>query len=184
MRFVCMWMFFVNLVKKKVWNWNSFAMKFSRLQMNLEMILVRTTFWTSSTLFSKHMCMRFNNNLDWICFLHDAFYFRKLPSIFVNSLDVFGICANRAFEEKMEVEMIYFWKDGEFSLTEFTNMLMMFVNRRRCMLQRQSSWNRRSPTITCCMYMTDNLPCLRVFPVWKKDLRVRSEAVVFWGIRV
>ena len=44
-----------------------------------------------------------------------------------------------AFEEKMEVEMIYFWKDGEFSLTEFTNMLMMFVNRRRCMLQRQSS---------------------------------------------
>ena len=32
--------------------------------------------------------------------------------------------------------------------------------------------------------MTDNLLCLRVFPVWKKDLRVRSEAVVFWGIRV
>ena len=92
-----------------------------------------------NVVFQTHVHAFFNNNLDWICFLHDAFYFRKLPSIFVNSLDVFGICANSAFEEKMEVEMIYFWKDGEFSLTEFTNMLMMFVNRRRCMLQRQSS---------------------------------------------
>ena len=59
--------------------------------------------------------------------------------IFVNSLDVFGICANSAFEEKMEVKLIYFWKDGEFITNEFTNMLMMFVYRRRCMLQRQSS---------------------------------------------
>ena len=50
----------------------------------------------------------FNHNLDWICFLHDAFYFRKLPTIFVKSLDVFGICANSAFEEKMEVKLIYF----------------------------------------------------------------------------
>ena len=41
-------------------------------------------------------------------------------------MDVFGICANSAFEEKMEVEMIYFWKDGEFRFTEFTNMMMMF----------------------------------------------------------
>ena len=31
-------------------------------------------------------------------------YFRKLPTIFVNSLDVFGICANSAFEE---MEMIF-----------------------------------------------------------------------------
>ena len=30
------------------------------------------------------------------------------------------------------------------------------------------------------MCMTDNFLCLRVFPVWKKDLRVRSEAVVFF----
>ena len=61
MRFMCMWMFFVNLVEKKsvFWNWNSFATRFSGLQMNLKMILVSTTFWTSSTLFFKHMCMRF-----------------------------------------------------------------------------------------------------------------------------
>ena len=67
------------------------------------------------------------------------FYFRKLPTIFVNSLDVFGLCANSAFEEKMEVKLIYFWKDGEFITNEFTNMMMMFFDRRRCMLQRQSS---------------------------------------------
>ena len=41
------------------WNGNSFATRFSEAQMNLEMILVWTTFWTSSTLFFKHMCMRF-----------------------------------------------------------------------------------------------------------------------------
>ena len=105
--------------------------------MNLEMILVSTTFWTRC--FSNTCACVFNHNLDWICFLHDAFYFRKLPTIFVNSLDVFGICANSAFEEKMEVKLIYFWKDGEFITNEFTNMLMMFVYRRRCMLQRQSS---------------------------------------------
>ena len=83
------------------WNWNSFATRFPGLQMNLEMILVWTTFWTSSTLFSNTCACVFNNNLDWICFLHDAFYFRNLPTIFVNSLDVFGICANGAFEEKL-----------------------------------------------------------------------------------
>ena len=65
--------------------------------------------------------------------------FGSCQLFFVNSLDVFGLCANSAFEEKMEVEMIYFWKDGEFSFTEFTNMMMMFFDRRRCMLQRQSS---------------------------------------------
>ena len=91
-----------------------------------------------NVVFSNTCACVFNSNLDWICFLHDAFYFRKLPTILVNSLDVFGICANSAFGEKMEVKMI-FWKDGEFSFTEFTNMLMMFANRRRCMLQRQSS---------------------------------------------
>ena len=46
--------------------------------------------------------------LTGFLFLHDAFYFRKLPAIFVNSLDVFGICSNGAFEENLEMEMIYF----------------------------------------------------------------------------
>ena len=92
-----------------------------------------------NVVFSNTCACVFNHNLDWICFLHDAFYFRKLPTIFVNSLDVFGICANGAFEENLDMEMIYFWKDGEFSFTEFTNMMMMFFDRRRCMLQRQSS---------------------------------------------
>ena len=107
------------------------------MQMNLEMILV----WTNklNVVFQTHVHAFSTTHLDWICFLHDAFYFRKLPTIFVNSLDVFGSCANSAFEEKMEVELIYFWKDGEFIGDEFTNMLMMFVNCRRCMLQRQSS---------------------------------------------
>ena len=48
-----------------------------------------------------------HHNLDWICFLHDAFYFRKLPTVFVNSFDVFGICAISAFEENMEMEMSF-----------------------------------------------------------------------------
>ena len=60
-----------------------------------------------NVVFSNTCACVFNNNLDWNCFLHDAFYFRKLPTIFVNSLDVFGICANSAFEEKMEVKMIF-----------------------------------------------------------------------------
>ena len=35
------------------------------------------------------------------------------------------------------------------------------------------------------MCMTDTTYLAFVFfPVWKRDLRVRSEAVVFWGIRV
>ena len=76
--------------------------------MNLEVILVSTTFWTRSTLFLNTCACVFNHNLDWICFLHDAFYFRKLPTIFVNSLDVFGICSNGAFEENLEMEMILF----------------------------------------------------------------------------
>ena len=187
MRFMCMWMFFVNLVEKK----NVFGMEIHLQWVLLDCKWIWRWFWyrrlfeQAQRCFSNTCACVFNHNLDWTCFLHDAFYFRKLPTIFVNSLDVFGICANSAFEEKMEVKLIYFWKDGEFSFTEFTNMLMMFVYRRRCMLQRQSSWNRRSPTITCCMCMTDNLLYLpSCFPVWKKDLRVRSEAVVFWGIRV
>ena len=65
--------------------------------------------------------------------------FSEAANCFCQQFGCFGICANSAFEEKMEVEMIYFWKDGGFSFTEFTNMLMMFVNRRRCMLQRLSS---------------------------------------------
>ena len=40
--------------------------------------------------------------------MFSAFYFRKLPTIFINSLDVFGICSNGAFEENLEMEMIYF----------------------------------------------------------------------------
>ena len=92
-----------------------------------------------NVVFSNTCACVFNNNLDWICFLHDAFYFRKLPTIFVNSLDVFGICANGAFEENLEMEMIYFWRNGEFITNEFTNTMKMFFDRRRCMLQRQSS---------------------------------------------
>ena len=185
MRFMCMWMFFVNLMEKK----NVFGTEIHLQRGFLDCKWIWRWFWygrlfgQAQRCFSNTCACVFNQS-RLICFLYDAFYFRKLPTIFVNSLDVFEICANSAFEEKMEVEMIYFWKDGEFSLTEFTNMLMMFVYRRRCMLQRQSSWNRRSPTITCCMCMTDNFLRLRVFPVWKKDLRVCSEAVVFWGIRV
>ena len=49
------------------WNWNSFATRFSGVQMNLEMILVWTTFWTRSTLFFKHMCMRFQQQ-PWLDF--------------------------------------------------------------------------------------------------------------------
>jgi len=37
------------------------------------------------------------------------------------------------------MELIYFWRDGEFIINEFTNMMRMFFDRRRCMLQRQSS---------------------------------------------
>ena len=84
------------------WNGNSFAMKFSGLQMNLKMILCRRLFEQAQRCFSNTCACVFNHNLDWICFLHDAFYFRKLPTVFVNSLDVFGICGNSAFEENMD----------------------------------------------------------------------------------
>ena len=77
--------------------------------MNLEMSFwCRRLFGQDQRCFSNTCACVFNYNLDWICFLHDAFYFRKLPTIFVNSLDVFGICANSAFEEKLEMEMILF----------------------------------------------------------------------------
>ena len=39
----------------------------------------------------------------------------------------------------MEMEMSFLWKDGEFITHEFTNTEKMFFDRRRCMLQRQSS---------------------------------------------
>ena len=55
-----------------------------------------------NVVFSNTCACVFNHNLDWICFLHDALYFRKLPTVFVNSLDVFGICGNSAFEENMD----------------------------------------------------------------------------------
>ena len=58
--------------------------------------------------------------------------FSELPTIFVNSLDVFGICANSTFEEKMEVEMIYFGKMVNSAVDDV-------CQRRHCMLQRQSS---------------------------------------------
>ena len=91
-----------------------------------------------NVVFQTHVHAFSTTTLTGFCFLHDAFYFRKLPTIFVNSLDVFGICANGAFEENLEMEMI-FWKDGEFITNEFTNMMRMFFDRGRCMLQRQSS---------------------------------------------
>ena len=92
-----------------------------------------------NVVFQTHVHAFSTTILTGFVFCMIAFYFRKLPTIFVNSLDVFGICANSAFEEKMEVEMIYFWKDGEFITNEFTNIMKMFFDRRRCMLQRQSS---------------------------------------------
>jgi hypothetical protein len=98
-------------------------------------------------------------------------------------LDVFGICANGAFEENLEMEMIYFWRDGEFITNEFTNMMKMFFDRRRCMLQRQSSWNRRSSTIACCMCTTAYLLCFRVFLCGKRIWEFAVTAIVFWGIR-
>ena len=92
-----------------------------------------------NVVFQTHVHAFSTTTLTGLVFCMMRFYFRKLPTIFVNSLDVFGLCANSAFEENLDMEMIYFWKDGEFSFTEFTNMMMMFFDRRRCMLQRQSS---------------------------------------------
>ena len=92
-----------------------------------------------NVVFQTHVHAFSTTTLTGFVFCMMRFIFGSCQTIFVNSLDVFGICANSAFEEKMEVELIYFWKDGEFITNEFTNMLMMFVNRRRCMLQRQSS---------------------------------------------
>ena len=38
------------------------------------------------------------------------FVFGSCQLFFVNSLDVFGICANNAFEEKLEMEMGFYLK--------------------------------------------------------------------------
>ena len=93
-------------------------------------------------------------------------------------MDAFGICANSAFEEKMEVEMIYFWKDGEFSKDDVCQPPPLHVAKAKQLKQKKSNYN--------LLHVHDRqftLPCF-VFPVWKRELSFAVTAVVFLGFNL
>ena len=172
--------FFVNLVKKQNGFGTEIHLQWGFLDCKwIWRFLCRQLFGQVQRCFSNTCACVFNHNFDWICFLRDAFYFRKLPTIFVNSIDVFGLFGNDAFEENMKEHV--FGEDGEFSLTEFTNNnLMMFVRPPPLHVAKAKQLKQKKFN-NSMLHVHVNLPCLRVFPVWKKDLRVCSDSRrVFW----
>ena len=81
--------------------------------------------------------------------------------------------------------MIYFWKDGEFSFTEFTQHVddvcqppPLHVAKAKQLKQKKSNYNM--------LHVHDRqftLPCF-VFPVWKRELSFAVTAVVFLGFNL
>ena len=61
-----------------------------------------------NVVFQTHVHVFSTTTLTGFVFCMMRFIFGSCQLFFVNSLDVFGICSNGAFEENLEMEMIYF----------------------------------------------------------------------------